>query len=54
MRRSGDVPLRLVDGLSGRESTFDADAAANWTMAGICAHESALKEGERIDIPLAK
>lgn len=38
----------------GRESTVDAAAAANWTMAGICAHESALKGGERIDIPPTK
>ena len=29
-----------------RNSAIDADKAANWTMAGICAHESALRGGE--------
>ena len=35
----------------GRESAVDAVKAAYWTGAGICAHESALKGGERVDIP---
>jgi hypothetical protein len=34
-----------------RESYVDASRAANWTMTGICAHESAMKGGERIEIP---
>ena len=34
--------------LEGRESSVDAE---NWTMAGICAHESAMRGGERITIP---
>jgi predicted dehydrogenase len=34
-----------------RESFADARVAANWTMTGICAHESALQGGERIEIP---
>ena len=29
----------------------DAATSANWTMVGICAHESALKGGEKIAIP---
>jgi predicted dehydrogenase len=29
----------------------DAETAANWTMVGICAHESALKGGERVLLP---
>jgi predicted dehydrogenase len=29
----------------------DAAASANWTMVGICAHESAMKGGERVAIP---
>jgi predicted dehydrogenase len=29
----------------------DAATSANWTMVGICAHESAMKGGERIKIP---
>jgi len=35
----------------GRDSAIDATTAANWTGAGICAHESALKNGERVSIP---
>jgi len=34
-----------------RESAVDAKTAANWTMAGICAHESAMNDGKRIEIP---
>jgi predicted dehydrogenase len=40
--------------VEGRESAVDARRAANWTMAGICAHESAMKGGKRIEIPVAK
>jgi predicted dehydrogenase len=29
----------------------DAETSVNWTMAGICAHESAMKGGARVDIP---
>ena len=29
----------------------DAETSANWTMVGICAHQSALKGGEKIQIP---
>jgi predicted dehydrogenase len=29
----------------------DAATSVNWTMVGICAHQSALKGGERIEIP---
>jgi predicted dehydrogenase len=38
----------------GRESAIDARRAANWTMAGISAHESAMKGGKRIEIPAVK
>ncbi len=31
-----------------RDSAVDAATAANWTSSGICAHESAMKDGERI------
>ena len=34
-----------------RQSAVDANTAANWTMVGICAHESALNDGKRIKIP---
>jgi predicted dehydrogenase len=34
-----------------RPALPDAPTSANWTMVGICAHESALKGGERVMIP---
>ncbi|MEX2400957.1 MAG: Gfo/Idh/MocA family oxidoreductase [Rhodothermales bacterium] len=34
-----------------REAISDAAAAANWTMAGICAHTSAMNGGERVQVP---
>ena len=37
--------------LEERDSAIDAITAANWTMAGICAHESAMNNGKRIKIP---
>ena len=39
--------------LEGRDALPNAEQSANWTMAGICAHESAMKGGERIEIPAA-
>ena len=36
-----------------REATVGAATAANWTMTGVCAHESAMRGGERIAIPQA-
>ncbi|MDI7274732.1 MAG: Gfo/Idh/MocA family oxidoreductase [Anaerolineae bacterium] len=35
----------------GRPPYCDATTAANWTAPGICAHESAMRGGEAIDIP---
>ncbi len=36
----------------GKQPAFpDAATSANWTMVGICAHESAMKGGARVDIP---
>ena len=29
----------------------DAATSANWTMVGICAHQSAMKGGDRVMIP---
>ena len=29
----------------------DAETSVNWTMVGICAHQSAMKGGEKIEIP---
>src|SRR3954467_1003426 len=34
-----------------RPALPDAETSANWTMVGICAHESAMKGGEKIEIP---
>ncbi len=34
-----------------RPPAIDAVTAANWTAPGICAHESALREGETVTIP---
>jgi predicted dehydrogenase len=34
-----------------RPALPDAETSANWTMVGICAHESALKGGTKIEIP---
>jgi predicted dehydrogenase len=34
-----------------RPALPDAETSANWTMVGLCAHQSALKGGERVSIP---
>ena len=36
---------------SGRPPRIDAATAANWTAAGICAHQSALNGGAAVEIP---
>jgi predicted dehydrogenase len=37
--------------LGERPPMPDAATSVNWTMVGICAHQSALKGGERVQIP---
>jgi hypothetical protein len=37
--------------IEDRPSAIDAVTAANWTAAGICAHESALRGGAAVEIP---
>ncbi len=37
--------------VEGRPPAIDAVRAANWTAPGLCAHESALREGEAVTIP---
>jgi predicted dehydrogenase len=37
--------------VEGRDSAVDAVTAAYWTGAGICAHESAMKNGDKVIIP---
>jgi predicted dehydrogenase len=42
----------FLSAIRGERPAFpDAPTSANWTMVGICAHESALKGGERVMIP---
>lgn len=36
----------------GKQPAFpDAETSANWTMVGLCAHESAMNGGTRVEIP---
>ena len=37
--------------VEGRPPAVDAARAANWTAAGLCAHESAMRQGEGVPIP---
>ena len=37
--------------LGERPAFPDAPTSANWTLVGICAHESALRRGEQVKIP---
>jgi predicted dehydrogenase len=41
----------LMAVLGEKPALPDAATSANWTMVGICAHESAMKGGERVSIP---
>jgi predicted dehydrogenase len=42
----------FLQAVLGTKPAFpDAPTSANWTMVGICAHESAMKGGERVVIP---
>jgi predicted dehydrogenase len=41
-----------LSAINGERSALpDAPTSANWTMVGICAHQSAMKGGERVAIP---
>ena len=37
--------------VEGRAPRPDAPTSANWTLTGICAHMSAMKAGQRVEIP---
>ena len=37
--------------MEGRSPAIDAVTAADWTAAGICAHQSAMVGGEAVDVP---
>ncbi|MBX6315147.1 MAG: Gfo/Idh/MocA family oxidoreductase [Isosphaeraceae bacterium] len=42
----------FLSAIWGERPAFpDAATSANWTMVGLCAHESAMKGGEKIKIP---
>jgi predicted dehydrogenase len=41
----------LLACLGEKPALPDAPTSANWTMVGICAHQSAMKGGERVVIP---
>ncbi len=41
----------LMAVLGERPAFPDAPTSANWTLVGLCAHESAMKGGERVAIP---
>ncbi len=38
--------------VENRSSAISASVAANWSAAGICAHISAMKDGEAVEIPV--
>ena len=43
----------FVRAVLGNQPAFpDAPTSANWTLVGICAHESAMKGGDRVTIPV--
>ena len=37
--------------VEGRKPLVDEEIAGNWTCVGICAHESAMAGGKRVDLP---
>jgi predicted dehydrogenase len=42
----------FLSAVKGDRAAFpDAETSANWTMVGLCAHESALKGGQQVKIP---
>jgi len=42
----------FIQAVLGNKAAFpDAETSANWTMVGICAHESAMSGGDRVQIP---
>jgi predicted dehydrogenase len=42
----------FLSAVSGKRPAMpDAETSANWTMVGLCAHESAMTGGDRVTIP---
>ena len=52
---SGSHPFLVHEFISAvvedRPAAIDGPTAAAWTAPGICAHESALRGGERVAVP---
>jgi hypothetical protein len=47
------LALNFLMAVLGEQPAFpDAPTSANWTLVGICAHESAMKGGEKVQIPM--
>lgn len=44
-----DAFVRAV--VTGSPAWINAPTAASWTAPGVCAHESALRHGERVEVP---
>ena len=43
---------QFLQAVLGKQSAFpDAPTSANWTLVGLCAHESAMQGGTRVEIP---
>src|SRR5437764_9945318 len=43
----------FIQAVLGNQPAFpDAPTSANWTMVGICAHQSAMKGGDRVSLPV--
>ena len=51
LRQAKAEVARLQAALGEQAAMPDAPTSANWTAVGICAHESAMKGGERVAIP---
>ena len=42
----------FIQAVLGKQPAFpNAEESANWTLVGLCAHESAMKGGEQVKIP---
>jgi hypothetical protein len=42
----------FLQAVLGNQPAFpDAPTSANWTSVGLCAHQSAMRGGERVDLP---
>ena len=43
----------FVEAVRGKQPAFpDAPTSANYTLVGLCAHESAMSKGARVGVPV--